>query len=46
MKGFQVSQKYLGQSATQPIVTVLFVAGLVHPDFLVEIDGIAFIPQQ
>ncbi len=45
MKGFEVSQKYVGQSATQPVVTVLFVAGLVHPDFLVEIDAIAFVPE-
>ncbi|NAS12157.1 RidA family protein [Flavobacteriaceae bacterium R33] len=45
-KGFEVSQKYLGQSSTQPIVTVLFVAGLVNPDFLVEIDAIAFVPEE
>ncbi|MCA0133706.1 RidA family protein [Winogradskyella alexanderae] len=44
--GFQISQKYLGQSTKQPIITVVFVAGLVHPDFLVEIDGIAFIPEE
>ncbi len=44
-KGFEVSQKYLGQSAAQPIVTVLFVAGLVNPDFLLEIDAIAFVPE-
>lgn len=45
MKGFEVSQKYLGQSSTQPVVTVLFVAGLTNPDFLIEIDAIAFVPE-
>lgn len=45
-KGFEVSQKYLGQSSTKPIVTVLFVVGLANPDFLVEIDAIAFIPDE
>ncbi len=45
MKGFEVSQRFLGQSSNPPIVTVLFVAGLVNPDFLVEIDAIAFISQ-
>lgn len=46
MKGFEVSQKYLSQSSTQPIITVLFIAGLVNPDFLIEIDAIAFVPEQ
>ncbi|MEZ4793468.1 MAG: RidA family protein [Gelidibacter sp.] len=45
-KGFEVSQKFLGQSSNQPIVTVLFVAGLINPDFLIEIDAIAFLPEQ
>ncbi len=44
-KGFEVSQKFLRHSSNQPIITVVFVAGLVNPDFLVEIDGIAFIPE-
>ncbi len=44
-KGFEVSQQFLGQSTTQPVVTVLFVAGLANPNFLVEIDAIAFVPE-
>lgn len=44
-KGFEIAHKYLGQSSTQPIVTVLFVAGLVHPHFLLEIDAIAYLPE-
>ncbi|MCK9452947.1 MAG: RidA family protein [Bacteroidales bacterium] len=41
---FQVSQKFLGQSANPPIITVLYVAGLINPEFLIEIDAIAFKP--
>jgi enamine deaminase RidA (YjgF/YER057c/UK114 family) len=35
-----------GNLANPPSVTVLFVAGLAHPDFLVEIDAIAVVPQE
>lgn len=41
--GFQVSQKFFG-SFPPPTITVLFVAGLVHPDYLLEMDAIAFVP--
>lgn len=44
-EGFQVSQKFLGNLANPPAVSVIIVAGLAHPDFLVEIDAIAFIPE-
>lgn len=43
--GFQVSQKFLGKLANPPVISVLVVAGLAHPDFLVEIDATAFIPE-
>jgi enamine deaminase RidA (YjgF/YER057c/UK114 family) len=43
--GFQVSQKYLGHLTNPPAISVLIVAGLANPDFLVEIDAIAFIPE-
>lgn len=42
---FQVSQKFLGQNSNPPIITVLYVAGLINPDFLIEIDAIAFLPK-
>lgn len=42
---FQVSQKFLGQNPNPPIVTVLYVAGLINPEFLLEIDAIAFQPE-
>jgi len=40
---FQASQKFLG-TANPPAITVVFVAGLANPGFLIEIDAIAFIP--
>lgn len=43
--GFQVSQKFLGHLKNPPAISVLIVAGLAHPDFLVEIDATAFIPE-
>ena len=42
---FQVSQKYLEGNNKPPIITVLYVAGLINPDFLIEIDAIAFLPK-
>jgi enamine deaminase RidA (YjgF/YER057c/UK114 family) len=44
--GFQASQKYLGQMENPPAISVLIVAGLANPDFLVEIDATAFIPEK
>ncbi|MDD4374574.1 MAG: RidA family protein [Bacteroidales bacterium] len=45
-RGFQVSQKYFGNLTNPPVISVLIVAGLANPDFLVEIDATAFIPEQ
>lgn len=44
-RGFQVSQKFLGNLSNPPAISVLVVAGLANPDFLVEIDATAFIPE-
>jgi enamine deaminase RidA (YjgF/YER057c/UK114 family) len=44
--GFEVSQKYFGKLKNPPTISVLIVAGLANPDFLVEIDAIAFIPEK
>lgn len=43
---FQVSQQFLGQNQHPPTISVLFVSGLVHPEFLLEIDAIAFISEK
>lgn len=45
-RGFQVSQKYLGNLKNPPVVTGFFVAALARPDFLVEVDAIAFISEE
>lgn len=45
-RGFQASQKYLGNLKNPPAISGLFVAALANPDFLVEIDAIAFIPEE
>lgn len=42
---FKISQKYMGQGSAPPAITVLYVAGLINPDFLIEIDGVAFVPE-
>lgn len=44
--GFQASQKYLGGLKNPPAITGFFVSALAHPDFLVEVDAIAFVPQE
>ena len=44
LPGFEVFQRAWGDRPNPPAVTVLLVAGLAHPDFLVEIDAIAVLP--
>jgi enamine deaminase RidA (YjgF/YER057c/UK114 family) len=44
--GFDAFRRAWGDRPNPPAVTVLFVAGLVNPDFLVEIDAIAVVPQE
>ncbi len=44
-EGFQVFQQRWKDNANFPAVTVLFVVGLGNPDWLVEIDAIAVIPE-
>lgn len=42
-EGFQVFQEKWEDNPNYPIITVLFVAGLGNPDWLVEIDAMAVI---
>jgi len=44
-RGFQASQKFLGNLTNPPAITGFFVAALAHPDYLVEVDAVAFIPE-
>ena len=42
--GFAVFQRVWGNRANPPTITMLFVAGLANPDFLMEIDAVAVVP--
>ena len=40
MHGFDVSRRYI---TSAPTISVLMVSGLANPDYLVEIDAVAFV---
>jgi enamine deaminase RidA (YjgF/YER057c/UK114 family) len=42
--GSEGFQQVWGRRPNPPAITVLFVAGLAHPDCLVEIDAVAVVP--
>lgn len=42
---FEVSQKIWGGRPNPPAISVMFVAGLANPEFLVEVDAIAVLPE-
>ena len=44
-EGFAVFQQFWGSRPNPPAISMAFVAGLAHPDFLVEIDAIAIVPE-
>jgi enamine deaminase RidA (YjgF/YER057c/UK114 family) len=43
-EGFEVFQRVWGRRPNPPAITMAFVAGLANPDFLVEMDAIAVVP--
>jgi enamine deaminase RidA (YjgF/YER057c/UK114 family) len=43
--GFEVFQRFWGNRPHPPAISGMFVAGLAHPDFLVEMDAIAVVPE-
>ena len=43
--GFAVFQKVWGNRPNPPLISMAFVAGLANPDFLVEMDAIAVVPE-
>lgn len=43
--GFEVFQRVWGNRPNPPAISVMFVAGLAHPDFLAEMDAIAVVPE-
>lgn len=42
-KGFEASQKFMPKDANPPVITALYVARMGNPDFLLEIDAVAFV---
>ena len=40
---FEVSQQIWGRRPNPPAISVMFVAGLANPEFLVEMDAIAVV---
>jgi enamine deaminase RidA (YjgF/YER057c/UK114 family) len=44
--GFEAFKNVWGQRQNPPVISLLFVAGLAHPDFLVEIDAVAVVPRE
>ena len=44
-EGFAAFQTVWGNHPNPPTISVLFVSGLAHPDFLVEMDAIAVVPE-
>ena len=43
--GFAAVQNAWPKTPNPPAITVVFVSGLAHPDFLVEVDAVAVVPQ-
>jgi enamine deaminase RidA (YjgF/YER057c/UK114 family) len=43
--GFEVFQRVWGRRPNPPAITMAFVAGLANPNFLVEMDAIAIVPE-
>jgi enamine deaminase RidA (YjgF/YER057c/UK114 family) len=43
--GFTAFQNAWPQTPNPPAITGVFVSGLAHPDFLVEMDAVAVVPQ-
>lgn len=44
-EGFEVFQRMWGNRPNPPAISAMFVAGLAHPDFLLEMDAIAVVPE-
>ena len=44
-QGFEAFQQVWGRRPNPPVITMMFVSGLANPDFLVEMDAIAVVPQ-
>lgn len=45
-KGFEGAQNFLKKLSNPPVITGIIVAGLANPDYLVEIEAVAFKSEQ
>ena len=45
LPGLEVFQQVWGQRPNPPAISVMCVSGLANPDFLVEIDAVAVVPE-
>ncbi len=43
-EGFEAFQQFWGGRTNPPTITVLYVAGLANPDFLLEMEAVAVVP--
>ena len=43
---FEVFQRVWGNRPNPPLITLLFVSGLAHPDYLAEIDAVAVVSEE
>jgi enamine deaminase RidA (YjgF/YER057c/UK114 family) len=43
---FEVFQRMWGNRPNPPLITLVFVSGLAQPDYLMEIDAVAVVPQE
>jgi enamine deaminase RidA (YjgF/YER057c/UK114 family) len=43
--GLEVFQRFWGKRPNPPSISMMFVSGLANPDFLLEMDAIAVVPE-
>jgi enamine deaminase RidA (YjgF/YER057c/UK114 family) len=43
---FDVFQRVWSNRSNLPLITLLFVSGLAHPDYLMEIEAVAVVPEE
>lgn len=43
VSALRIAQKFMGFMRKPPAVSVLIVAGLANPDYLIEVEAIAFV---
>lgn len=43
---FEVFQRVWGGRGNPPLITLAFVSGLAHPDYLMEMEAVAVVPEE